>query len=731
MQRAMCIWIPDWPLQRLALARTDLLGRTVVLYQASPQGGLKVVAATAALACPLDGFSTTETNAAGHLITGIYPGMPLGEAAALIAHAQQERQRKTPLPSRGEVGRGVKAADNPTLSLPSHSEGEGFEPHLEPADFEADRLGLVELADWCCRFSPIVGVEDAPCPDCLVLDVSGLAQLFGGEQALAEKALRAFHERGLSVRLAIADTPGAAWAVAHSEGFENVWRDGARPPAEPGAEGGESRGAGDESRGSFDSAGGASDKSPFIQVLPPGEAPTALAPLPVGYLRVADETVALLATLGICRIGQLAALPRSALLARFGPELLRRFDQAAGRAPEMIVARHAPPQHAADFTFEAPIANREAVEHVLRNLIARVTEPLARRREGALRLACRLKYERGFDENAPDTHLQFFSCHPQPPASPGGNPPTPGQSPGLRVARKTPEESLAFSLGLFRPSASPDYLCDLLRLRLESVRMAGPVTSVHVEVTAVAPLDLHQQALFDDETNRDRPRRLAGLIDRLSNRLGRGAVVQVMLLHDAQPEYTCVDVPLTGSGSPPLSISSPSAPGFAGGPRYKKPYPPAEPGAKGGKNKGGNGKGGANSKASKSNRRAKKNVAHISRYGLLSFAADERPLWLLPQPVRIEVLAIAPDGVPAQFRSSGQSYSIAQAWGPERIETGWWRAGNGYKNPPAEPGAKRSKNTTAAFVRRDYYRVETTAGARFWIFRQLDDRRWFLHGRFD
>jgi hypothetical protein len=28
---------------------------------------------------------------------------------------------------------------------------------------------------------------------------------------------------------------------------------------------------------------------------------------------------------------------------------------------KMIVAWHVPPQHAADFTFEAPIANREAI----------------------------------------------------------------------------------------------------------------------------------------------------------------------------------------------------------------------------------------------------------------------------------------------------------------------------------------------------------------------------------
>jgi protein ImuB len=53
---------------------------------------------------------------------------------------------------------------------------------------------------------------------------------------------------------------------------------------------------------------------------------------------------------------------------------------------------------------------------------------------------------------------------------------------------------------------------------------------------------------------------------------------------------------------------------------------------------------------------------------------------------------------------------LAQHWGPERIETAWWRG--------------RS-------VRRDYYRVETAEGSRYWLFRRLTDGQWFLHGEFE
>jgi protein ImuB len=613
----MCIWIVEWPIQRLALARPDLHGRTVVIYEAMPQGGLKVVAATAAL-----GKRATEAEPAA--IAGIYPGMPLAEATALIAHAQQMA-----LQSLG------KRHGQTSLPVPPDRQ---FDPHLEPADPEADRLALEQLAEWSQRFSPIVGIEDAPRPDCLLLDVTGLAHLFGGEPKLAEQVVRAFVERGLCVRIAIADTVGAAWAGVHSEGFD-------------------------------------------VQIVPSDDGLTPLASLPIGYLRVAEETVALLATLGITRVGQLATLPRSALLARFGPDLLRRFDQAMGRVDEIITARRLPPEYAADFTFEAPIANREAIEQVLGQLIARVTEPLARRREGMLRLACRVKYERAFEEDLKPEGLT--EAIPQSPAA---------------------QSIFTFSLSLFRSSASPEYLCDLLRLRLESVRFAGPVTSVHVEVTSVAPLELCQQALFEDQCDREQPRRLAGLVDRLSNRLGRGAVVQVALLPDAQPEYTCVDAPLAGGASTSVGSGLRAVPNFRAGPERHR------------------GRSLQNSRRSErkaTQKRSKKNLTHVARYGLLSFAADERPLWLLPQPARIEVVAVTPHGVPAQFHWAGRAYSIAYAWGPERIETGWWRT------------ASDSQPKRTAFVRRDYYRIETTAGARFWIFRQLVDRQWFLHGRFD
>ena len=74
------------------------------------------------------------------------------------------------------------------------------------------------LTEWCRQFSPIVGVCE---PDGLLLDLTGLAHLFGDEPALTRTLLSRLAQRGLSARLAIADSLGAAWALAHYGEFCN------------------------------------------------------------------------------------------------------------------------------------------------------------------------------------------------------------------------------------------------------------------------------------------------------------------------------------------------------------------------------------------------------------------------------------------------------------------------------------------------------------------------------
>jgi protein ImuB len=62
------------------------------------------------------------------------------------------------------------------------------------------------------------------------------------------------------------------------------------------------------------------------------------------------------------------------------------------------------------------------------------------------------------------------------------------------------------------------------------------------------------------------------------------------------------------------------------------------------------------------------------------------------------------------LRVANVDHAVAHCRGPERIETGWWRA---------------------ADIQRDYFMVETTDGTRWWIFHRREDGRWFLQGCFD
>jgi protein ImuB len=81
----------------------------------------------------------------------------------------------------------------------------------------------------------------------------------------------------------------------------------------------------------------------------------------------------------------------------------------------------------------------------------------------------------------------------------------------------------------------------------------------------------------------------------------------------------------------------------------------------------------------------------------------------LPKPAAIHVEWPDQCHLPLWFEHGGERIMIRHGKGPERIETGWWKASDG--------------------VQRDYYVLEAIDGARYWIF-QTPDESWFLHGLF-
>ena len=330
-------------------------------------------------------------------------------------------------------------------------------------------------------------------------------------------------------------------------------------------------------------------------------------------LRLPESIVALLHSLGVWQIEQLEALPRRELSSRFGPELLDCLDRVTGRLSEPLPAWDPSPQFAVRWSAEFPTARRETIEAALEHLVRRLAAMLTQAGRGAMRLECLLKCTMG--------------------------------------------EPLQVAVGLFRPTAWANHLVQLLQVQFESLQLPGPVDSICLAAVSTAPLELRQQEMFSEGQTRTGPHHLAGLIDRLSNRLGHTCVTRVRLIPDAQPELACHYTPLVlGRGTKRLGLFCPTGPKGAS---YK---PSAIP------------------------------------------VFQPRPLRLLTQPVRL------PGGINGAFSFAGRQHRIVRRLGPERIETGWWRG---------------------RAVARDYYRIETTTGRCYWVFRHLPAGPWFLHGVFD
>ena len=225
----------------------------------------------------------------------------------------------------------------------------------------------LQIVECCGQFSPSVGFEPAD-PHSVFLDITGLAHLFGGETAMAEAIVRDLAQLGYTVRAAVADTIGAAWAAVNYCRLQIAdCRLSLDKPMEPSF--------------NYQSAICNLQSAIFLDLLP------------IEALRLPPETVRLLHELGLARIGQLEALPREEFLSRFGPGRLRRMDQAVGRLDEPVPACVLPPKFEAGWSAEHPTARRETIGAAIEWLIARIAAMLARCGRGALRLDCRLFLE--------------------------------------------------------------------------------------------------------------------------------------------------------------------------------------------------------------------------------------------------------------------------------------------------------------------------------------------------
>lgn len=241
---------------------------------------------------------------------------------------------------------------------------------------------LAALQRWAGKFSPWVAIEGE---DGLVVDLTGCAHLFGGEAALVALLQADCADLGLTAALGLADTRGAAWALARYAGQEaQAARSG--DAIEQEARATRAR-AGKRRHWTKGGAAPSVQTQDLTQALsqriaPAGQTHGALSPLPVAALRLEGDVAAQLARLGLRRIGDLLGQPRAALARRFGKGLVLRLDQAVGSAPEPVSPAKPPDHFAVRMTLPDPIGLEEDMKAGIDRLLPRLCERLKAKGRG-------------------------------------------------------------------------------------------------------------------------------------------------------------------------------------------------------------------------------------------------------------------------------------------------------------------------------------------------------------
>ncbi len=450
MKRVISLWLPRFP--------TDRLSRRLAVSPSEWRIRL---------------FATIEQAPAGPRIAavngaargaGIAPGLPLADARARL----------------------------PALELCE-------------ADAAGDMKALTQLADWCARYTPWTAVDGS---DGAWLDVTGCAHLFGGEAALLSDLATRIGALGFTVRTALADTLGAAWAVARFAG--------ARATAACGED----------------------------RIVAPGGTAAALGPLPVAGLRLDPETAAALVRLGLRTIGDLEMLERGALARRFGEATLHRLDQALGRAPEPISPRRPALPYHEHLAFAEPIGTLEAIREATRRLLTTLCARLEADGTGARRLALALyRVDGTLARTAVGTSRGSRDA---------------GHLMGLLADRLESLDSGFGADGITLLAAAEPLAADQLNLDLpappEPPRDAAPGGTTAFEPSVAPPPAIAGEAGAFDR-----------LIDRLGNRLGIGNVLRLGLRESHVPERAALARPAFeaapgGAATAPAVCNPPARP---------------------------------------------------------------------------------------------------------------------------------------------------------------------------
>jgi protein ImuB len=210
-------------------------------------------------------------------------------------------------------------------------------PDLQVLDDKPELIAklLKRIAEWCIRFTPFAAIDP---PDGILLDVTGCSHLWGGDEPYLNDLVTRLKKRGYFVRAAIADTIGAAWAVAR---YSN---------------------------------------QTFI--IPSGQQTQALLALPSPALRLESDTIDRLQKLGLRQIKDFIGMPRSALRRRFGNTITNRIDQALGVEEEFIQPVQPLALYHERLPCSEPIVTATGIEIALQRLLEALCKRFQKEQKG-------------------------------------------------------------------------------------------------------------------------------------------------------------------------------------------------------------------------------------------------------------------------------------------------------------------------------------------------------------
>ena len=226
---------------------------------------------------------------------------------------------------------------------------------VEQANPEADIDMLERLALWTSRYSPVTALDktaadlDSVRDFGLLLDTSGCAHLFAGEEAMIRDCLRRLQAMGFTAYAALAPTPGAAHALSrYGVGYGRE----------------------------------------FIIADDLDQAHQLAAPLPVEALRLDHNRTTLLRRLGLKTVHSVVRVPRQALERRFrarvdAHSVQLRIDQFSGAVHEPLMPLRPPAPWRAHMPCPEPALDITGIRFALGELFSRLATRMETAAQGA------------------------------------------------------------------------------------------------------------------------------------------------------------------------------------------------------------------------------------------------------------------------------------------------------------------------------------------------------------